>query len=328
MTPRRGKKTRPWRHGLEAAAVRIALVVLRLVPRFLHGPVAGGLARPLAGFARFRRATVEGNWAIAFGGIAPARRIALWRELYRNSILMLFEMAHQRYPVQSATAAGIECDPALEQFLRKAMHSPRPPVFVTAHYGNWELGAAWVGTMGNGPLAVVYKPLHNPLLDALLLRRRQSSGMLLVPTRGGSPRALPAHMRGGKSVGILSDQDAGRRGIMVPFFGRPASTATGMAALAIRYDRPVVALFCERVGAWRYRLTGGELKADAADPEERARALMAAYHAALEEVIRRSPGQYFWWHRRWKTEPRAHRAVADTPPPPESSSVEDSRPCS
>jgi KDO2-lipid IV(A) lauroyltransferase len=52
---------------------------------------------------------------------------------------------------------------------------------------------------------------------------------------------------------------------------------------------------------------------DTIDPRDYAgrpdavKAITQRYHAALERLIRRHPEQYFWLHRRWKTQPAARK---------------------
>ena len=69
---------------------------------------------------------------------------------------------------------------------------------------------------------------------------------------------------------------------------------------------------------------GGPLRYEAVceeviDPREYAarpdavRAITTRYHAALERLIRRHPEQYFWLHRRWKSQPAARRARGVSP---------------
>ena len=55
---------------------------------------------------------------------------------------------------------------------------------------------------------------------------------------------------------IMLDQNAGRHGVVVPFFGRPASTARSLAVLALKSGAPVVPAFIHRLrGDYRWQLT-------------------------------------------------------------------------
>ena len=69
--------------------------------------------------------------------------------------------------------------------------------------------------------AILYKPLHNPILNARALSMRETTGMELLSTRLGDRelwRRLNKTIREGRPVGFLMDQDAGRRGVFVSFF--------------------------------------------------------------------------------------------------------------
>jgi KDO2-lipid IV(A) lauroyltransferase len=122
-------------------------------------------------------------------------------------------------------------------------------------------------------------------------------------------RALPGVLRAlkrGEIAALLMDQDAGRQGIFVEFFGRSCSTSDAVGRLAVRTGAPVVVSITQRVGpGQRHRFTArrvdfepaGDARADAAEVTRRATAV-------LEEMIRARPEQWLWIHRRWKTRPR------------------------
>src|SRR3990172_2219909 len=120
--------------------------------------------------------------------------------------------------------------------------------------------------------------------------------------RGGGREAL----RRGGMVGILLDQNASRReGVFVPFFGEPASTSKSLALLALWSGAPVVPVFIQRDTAGRHHLTIEPALPPPAtgDREEDVAAFTAAFSRVVESRIRRSPEQWFWMHRRWRTRP-------------------------
>jgi KDO2-lipid IV(A) lauroyltransferase len=99
----------------------------------------------------------------------------------------------------------------------------------------------------------------------------------------------------------------------VEFFGRPASAHKAVALMALEYDAPMAVVGVARVGGpLRYEAVCEEV----IDPREYAarpdavKAITRRYHAALERLIRRHPEQYFWLHRRWKTQPTAKTGKA------------------
>ena len=111
----------------------------------------------------------------------------------------------------------------------------------------------------------------------------------------------------GIGLGMVGDQDAGPRGMFVNFFGRPASTFKSIALLCLEYNAPIMIFGAVRVGhpmQYVIHLEDLILPEDYADRPDAPRAITERYTQALERLIRRHPEQYFWLHRRWKTQPK------------------------
>jgi KDO2-lipid IV(A) lauroyltransferase len=105
---------------------------------------------------------------------------------------------------------------------------------------------------------------------------------------------------------MVGDQDAGPRGLFVQFFGRPASTFKSIALLSQEYQAPILVVGAARVGQpMRYRIYLEDviLPGDYAGRADATRAITQRYTDALERMVRRHPEQYFWLHRRWKSQP-------------------------
>lgn len=236
------------------------------------------------------------------GDLAPERRRELVRGVVTNTISFALELAWMARIEPASIATTVEIDAASRERLEKARSTGRGVLLAGGHLGNWEWLAAWYA-QAIGPMGVVYKPMHNPSTDEFITRLRGRFGLRAFSTREPNQRALVAHIKRGGVVGILSDQDARRQGRFVPFFGRPASTATGLATLSIRLGAPILPSFCLRTHEGGLRLILGEPiwpNPDADRDKEELR-LLRAYHAALEAAIMLDPAQYFWWHKRWKT---------------------------
>ena len=101
--------------------------------------------------------------------------------------------------------------------------------------------------------------------------------------------------------------------------------ALGPASLAMRFKLPVLPAFCLRTGPGKLRAVLGEViwpDIHAADAEAEAVRIMGLYNRQLERVIREAPEQYFWWHRRWKSRPRAKdRVYAEGGPSPRAARI-------
>jgi KDO2-lipid IV(A) lauroyltransferase len=303
---RNGSLARRAGYLLECLATTLLLGLVGRLPARWLGPLAERLAGVLVRLAPVRRKVIEDNLNVALGSSAPDARRALIREIYRHTLLMTLECARLSRLTAEQVVEAVACDAVARARVEAALRSRRGTILATGHFGNWEWGAAWAAAIGGRPFGVVYKPLHNPWVDRLLHRRRERMGMRPFSTRERNQRELVAWLRGGGNVGMLSDQDARKEGEFLPFFGREAATATGMAALALRLDLNLIMCFCERTGPgqFRMRVFAPTMPAAGLERGEAARRLMLEYHRTLEQVIREAPEQYFWWHRRWKTRPK------------------------
>ena len=106
---------------------------------------------------------------------------------------------------------------------------------------------------------------------------------------------------------MLADQDARRDGVFVPFFGTPASTATGPAWLSLATGAPIVFCTITRAPDGRFEMCFRQAIVPQGEASDAAvvRTLTARHTAMLEAVVRERPEQWFWLHKRWKTSPPA-----------------------
>ncbi len=170
------------------------------------------------------------------------------------------------------------------------------------HIGNWEFMAAVLPLLGY-PTRIIVGTQRNNLADRWINRTRLKAGSQIIHVGGAVRKSLEALKRG-ELVAILSDQDAGRDGQFVPFFGRKASAPVGAALLALKGNAPLV--YAQTV--WqngKYVMEFERIKTDDLDgpTPENLYELTRRFTEMAEKQIRRFPEQWFWMHRRWKTRP-------------------------
>ena len=208
--------------------------------------------------------------------------------------------------VVEAPFAGDD-DRGIGDWLAELAAAGRGVLILTGHIGCWELAGGWVAaqmsTRGLGPLGVVTGRIHNPPVDRLIQDRRRAIGLHVLPREAGAA-PLVRFLQGGGVVAVLQDQRTRVRNLDVPFFGVPAPTPVGLAALALRYDIPILPV----VGVWDAG-RGVQVMHHLAPilpgsfaPDDRA-GLLARCNLALESFIRRNPEQWVWFHQRWNPGP-------------------------
>ncbi len=294
--------TPPLVHRLEHAVFRLARGVASVVPERVALGSGALLGRTIASAVRLRREDVDRHLAWAFPEAHPSWRRRVARASYAHlgreaAVLLRADRWSPEVIRERARMVGFEA-------FREAIMAGRGVVLLTGHLGNWEIGGAAIAAHGVS-LDVVGKGMSNRRFQDDLFAMRARLGMRVIEMGDASREALRS-LGAGRVVALLADQQAHRGGVLLPFFGRPASTARGPALFAIRSGAPVFVGFALRDpgAAARYTVTFDPLPFPrSGDADADALGLLGAYGAALEGAIRLAPEQYFWQHRRWKNAP-------------------------
>jgi KDO2-lipid IV(A) lauroyltransferase len=286
------------RHWIEYQAVRMLIALVRVMPFALVDRCGSLLGAAFFTFDRAHRRTAERNVAAAFASRPTAERRAIVRGAFGHFGRLLFQLLKFSTLSPEAMLARVEFEG--EDRVRSAYAQGKGVLFVTGHFGFWEL-QAMVHALRIRPMAVLARALDNQALNTLLEGMRTRTGNQVI-YRQGTIRRVMRLLQAGEGVGILIDQHIqSRDAIYVEFFDRPAATTSAVAALALRTGAPVVPLFALPVGRGRYRMVY-ERPVTPPPPETE-----AAVHEftqrctdVLEMYVRRHPDLWLWMHRRWR----------------------------
>ena len=193
------------------------------------------------------------------------------------------------------------------------MQEGRQLLLLTAHYGNFELFGYMIGLFGFN-LYSIARPIDNPFINKYLLSLRKHTGQKIIDKKGASEK-MESIIGEHASIGFIADQDAGKKGVFVDFFGRKASTYKSIGLLAIQYNIPVVVGACRRVGdAFFFEIEANRIimPEEWAGKDDPLKWITQEYVKATEEFIRKDPSQYWWLHRRWKHRPREERKAVSS----------------
>ena len=184
----------------------------------------------------------------------------------------------------------------------------RGAILVTGHFGSWELVGFTLAALGF-PLTAIMRPFDNPHLNGFLRDVRAKRGLRLLDKKGATESAGDILESGGL-LGFIADQNAGRKGEFVDFFGVKASTYKSIGLLAMQYEVPILVGYARRLSD-RFEYEVGcnrviephEWKAQ----ENELHWVTQEYTSAIERFVRVNPEQYLWMHRRWKSRPRGEK---------------------
>jgi KDO2-lipid IV(A) lauroyltransferase len=264
--------------------------------RLAHGLARGYTHLLDLALPRLRRVAAR-NLSLALPELTGAHRQAVVDGVFRSIARLLVTVA--KFPSIRRDNLDRWIRPEGYEHFENALRAGRGVLFATAHLGNWEL-SAYAHAFFAGPMNVVVRPLDNPLIDALVERRRALSGNRILWKKDFARGILKA-LAANEAVGILIDQNAALdAGVFVDFFGLPASAATSFVKFAAHSGAAVIpgyALWSEEESRYVLRLYPPvPMTGNAARDTQ-------ALQSQLEAVIRAYPDQWLWVHRRWKTRP-------------------------
>jgi KDO2-lipid IV(A) lauroyltransferase len=267
------------------------------LPLLMAKPIAAATARILDLAIPKLRQAAETNLTFALPELTPTQRRRLINGTFQSVGRMLLALA--RAPrITRANVNQLISYEGLEHY-QAAKQSGKGILVATAHLGNWEL-SAYTHAFMTEPMHVMVRPLDNPLIDALVERRRALSGNHLIYKKDAARNVLKA-LRANSAVGILIDQNAAAtEGVFVNFFGKPACANAAFVKFAYHSEAKVIpgfAFWTEATQRYILRFYP-EIPMTGNVQEDTQR-----IHTFLEQVIRQYPDQWMWIHRRWKTRP-------------------------
>jgi KDO2-lipid IV(A) lauroyltransferase len=300
----RVKVSRPWLDYTAYLAVRLVVASAQTLTIEQSYALARFLGWVLYKVDRRHRAVGLANLEQAFGDqFSPAERDAIVRGVYRHFCTMLMEILHIPRKIHLTNwrerVRLVGHEPIVDRLI-----SGDAMIFLTGHYGNWEMAGYLFGLFGF-PTYSVARTLDNPYLEKYLRSFRERTGQHMIPKKGGYDQMLEV-LQTGRVLSMLADQDAGPRGMFVDFFGHPASTHKAIALLAIEHKTPIVVGVARRVGpGFSYEIRCEDIiePTELSGSTDDVRLLTQRYTTALERLIRQDPTQYLWLHRRWKHQP-------------------------
>ncbi len=286
------------RHRIEYGAVTAVLQLARLLPMQVVLGAGTLLGRAFYRFDRSHRRLAISNLQAAFPLRSHEDCAAIARGMFAHfgrllTVLLKFSTMSPKQMLARVEFEG-------EDRVRAAHAEGRGVLMFTGHFGFWEINAL-VHALEIKPMAVLARPLDNPLLHHLLESVRRRTGNSVIYRRGAIRRVLRS-LADNQGVAILIDQHIQTAdAVYVDFFNRPAATTSALAALALRTGAPVVPVFALPQPGGRFRMVYEHAVAPPArDDPDAIRAFTQRCTDVLEMYVRRYPDLWLWMHRRWR----------------------------
>ncbi|MDP3730869.1 MAG: lysophospholipid acyltransferase family protein, partial [Candidatus Omnitrophota bacterium] len=172
-------------------------------------------------------------------------------------------------------------------------------IMLSAHLGNWELGAFALGTLGYSIHAVVLTHRYAKIND--FFKNQRAIGKLRSIEFGASLRGCYKALKNNELLALLGDRDFSNNGLLVTFFGKPAVIPKGPAALSCRTGAAIVPCFIIRNDddTFTFTFENPILPNATADEDDDIKNIVGRYLPVIESYVKRYPGQWYVFRNFW-----------------------------
>ena len=258
--------------------------------RFM-GWVMSAIVAPIAGW----RKRIRANLLLIYPDMPEAQIKAMCRQVPNNFGRSLIEI----YSGDGfkARVADIPFQGDGVAALAQARDDKRPVILVTGHFGNYDAPRAALIAKGY-PVGGLYNPMSNAYFNDQYVAAISELGRPVFERSRRGLSQMVRFLKDGGMVGMVADHFM-MHGVPIDFMGHPAYTALSAAEMAIKYDAQVIPIYGRRTKDG----FGFDIIVDAPIPHSDPVTMTQAMNESLERLIRETPEQWFWIHRRWKKPP-------------------------
>ena len=263
------------------------------------------MMRRMSLFAYFvgkkHRTIIHTNLDFAFDGtLDEVQKKEIGKAAYMNLLDTIFGLMRREKMSKEEVIRNITFEG--DAIVHDAIKEGKKLIFVTGHYGNWELVSQALALQFDLTLVGVGRELDSAVMDKVLKENREQFNVEMVYKRGAMKGCIHA-LNNAKSIGILIDQSLPKaQGIKVDFFAKSVSHTTLASILARRYETAMIPVFIHTNDYKQYHVKIYP-KIDfkkSNDQEDDILKMTQLQADIMEEVIRSDPKQWFWMHKRWK----------------------------
>ena len=289
--------------GLGTTVLLLLLWCLNLLPFKAKLALGKSLGRLLYRIPNSRIEVTRTNLELCFPELSEAEREIMVKETFVNFGAGLIETAMGWWDKPEKIFRMT--DSVDQEILDHALAKGKGVLLLGAHFSTLDLSSLLLSKYYR--YYAIYREQTNRLLNWIMTRgrsRNMSGGIPHTSMRGAAKRIMA-----GDIVWYSPDQDMGHdHSVFAPFFGQQAATVTATAKIAKLTGAPLVMLVTYRKpddsGYVVQFLPGPETF-----PLEDEVKSAAAVNALIEQGIRIAPTQYYWFHRRFKTQPGLEKAA-------------------
>ncbi len=274
--------------------------IVRKTPDFIQQPILNSLAHLAYLIDKRHRKIAFTNLDFAFeNSLSKEEKTKIVKRCYKNLVYNLADFVKNQGINKEELKQKVKVKN--EHYVKEAEKSGKKIIFITAHYGNWELTGLYTGAF-YGPITTVGRVLDSKVMNEILKKNREQFDIKIVD-KMGAMKTLIKDIKSGRRLGLLVDQNtASNEGELIEFFGKEARHTPAAAIIARKFDALIIPVFITTNDFKKYTLTFYKPIETPKTQNAKEDILKSVQEQAkiTEKVIREKPEEWFWFHRRWK----------------------------
>ena len=248
-------------------------------------------------FARDDRRNLEYNLSIVLKTNDRKLLKTQIKNIFRNFAKYLvdffrFSKLSRDYILKHITIEG-------KENLDKMRSGGKGAILLSAHLGNWELGAAFVESLGY-PFYAITLDHKDKKVNNFFLEQRATANVKIIPV-GAQLKNCFKVLRENSFLAIVGDRDFSNHGVKADFFGRSTILPRGPASFSLKTGAPIVPTFLIRKKDDTFRFIVEEplISRPTGDKDADIKRTIEEYMSVLERYIQSFPDQWYAFRRMW-----------------------------
>lgn len=187
-----------------------------------------------------------------------------------------------------------------KEIIEKAFKDNRKIIYITAHYGGWEITLPYIAMMF-GEIAVVNRRMDNPHIQKKYEIARSKNKITMLEKKSAAKGMLTA-FKENKSIAVVIDQHIGS-GIDIDFLGQKVKATDSTARVALKFDAIIIPIFTVNNGFRDWTIEVQEpidVKTCDFKTEDKIKELTQIQNDIVSNQILKKPDFWLWQHKRFK----------------------------
>ena len=276
----------------------ILILLMRIgvfIPFSIQVFIGRSIGKVMYPFMSKLRSTAYSNISHCFPEKKQSQVNALVKSHFEAIGISLFETANAYYASDKKIINLLTIKN--EHFFKDALKQEGGIILLCAHFMPLMLGSR--ALLINHKIANIYRPQNNKLFDQAMVKGYKNHGAVMI--KSTDTRSIVKAINNSLPIWYAPDQDLGEKNsVFALLFGIPTATASATARLAKNNNTRVIPYsFIRTKKGYEMSFEEPLQNFPSNNPVDDA----TTTNMILEKQIKKTPEQYLWIHRRFKTRP-------------------------